>query len=77
MENGDKKVLTAKPCFEHLGGTLGCKLFARLIELGWFEPARDGTRYYVVTETGRENLEKLGVDIYDNGPKKRVPVGIG
>jgi hypothetical protein len=64
METGGKKLLTAKPCFEHLGGTLGCRLFQRLVELGWFEPAGDGTRNYAITETGRARLEELGVDVY-------------
>lgn len=64
MENGNRKILSAKPCFEHLGGTLGCRLFQRLIDLGWFEPGEDGARHYRVTETGKANLEKLGVDIY-------------
>jgi hypothetical protein len=64
MEADGRRILAAKPCFEHLGGTLGCRIFARLIELGWFEPARDGTRYYRITEAGRQRLEKLGVDIH-------------
>jgi len=30
----EKKALTAKRCFGHLGGTLGNRLFERLCELG-------------------------------------------
>lgn len=63
MASGEeRKVLKAKPCYEHLGGTLGNRLFKRLIELNWFEPDEDGTRNYRITEIGKENLEKLGVD---------------
>lgn len=62
----ERKVLKAKPCYEHLGGSLGNRLFKRMIELNWFEPDEDGTRNYRITEIGKENLEKLGVDLCDH-----------
>ena len=76
MEKANGDILKAKPCFEHLGGTLGCRLFQRLLELGWFELAADGTRNFALTETWKLEFEKLGVDIYDNGRQRRPPAGI-
>jgi hypothetical protein len=67
MGSMDGKIVMAKQCYEHLGGTLGCRLFRRLVELQWFEPDAENPRHYRITETGRINLEKLGVDVYDRG----------
>lgn len=64
MEGKEPKMLKGRLCFEHLGGTLGNRLFARLIELGWFEPDEESSKGWHITETGKENLEKLGVDVY-------------
>ena len=65
MKDGKSKMLTAKTCFGHLGGTLGERLFVGLIELGWF--ARDGEKrtVYTITDLGVLELQKLGIDIYD------------
>lgn len=57
-------MLLAKPCYGHLGGTLGNRVFSRLIELGWFEADLENSRSYSITPKGREELERLGVDIY-------------
>ena len=65
----EKKALTAKCCFEHLGGTLGCRLFARMQELGWFEPTGDNPRHYTLTRAGIEGLIKFGVDPYERSRK--------
>jgi len=45
MINGNKscKQLKGRSCYGHLGGTLGERLFVRLLELGWFE--RDEENY--------------------------------
>ena len=61
----EKKPLTAKCCFEHLGGTLGCRLFSRMQALGWFEPSGENPRHFKLTQTGIEELIKFGVDPYD------------
>lgn len=60
----EKKVLAAKCCFEHLGGTLGNRLFERMLALGWFEPTEDNPRHFVLTPHGIEEMIKLGVDPY-------------
>lgn len=64
MDGSNRKVLGAKSCFAHLGGTLGNRLFSRLMELEWFEMDEGKTTVYKITPKGMEGLEKLGVDIY-------------
>ncbi len=59
-----KKMLVAKPCYGHLGGTLGNRVFGRLLDLGWFEAGSENARAYNITPKGKEELERLGVDIY-------------
>jgi hypothetical protein len=61
---GNREPLTAKCCFGHLGGTLGNRLFERLLELGWFEPREDNPKHYSLTRQGVEELIKFGVDPY-------------
>jgi hypothetical protein len=64
-----KTVLTAKCCFEHLGGTLGSRLFYRMTELGWLEPTEENPRYFKLTELGINEFLKLGVDHMTGGWK--------
>lgn len=64
MEGDLRKILSAKSCYGHLGGTLGNRLFSRLIELGWFEKEEDRATVFKVTTKGIEEMEKLGVDYY-------------
>jgi len=59
------KQLKARSCYGHLGGTLGERLFVRLLELGWFEKDEEKTTVYKVTALGEEKLSELGVDIYE------------
>lgn len=61
MRNEEKPILSAKRCFGHLGGTLGKRLFTRLVELEWFEAEEDKVTVYRVTEKGRRALARLGV----------------
>jgi hypothetical protein len=65
MQNRKTKALAARLCFGHLGGTLGERFFTRLVELGWFRRDGDKTTVYEVTALGIEELEKLGVDVYE------------
>lgn len=57
------QVLKGKSCYGHLGGTLGGRLFERLVELGWFE--QEGATVYLLTERGKQEFLQLGVDIYE------------
>lgn len=57
--------LKAKCCYEHLGGTLGNRLFNRLVELGWFEQNISNQKEYEITELGMQELIRLGVDPFE------------
>ncbi len=52
-----------KKCYEHLGGKLGERLFNRLVELEWLKLNDNGEPCYEITEKGREELKKLGVNL--------------
>lgn len=60
-----EKPLTAKCCFGHLGGTLGNRLFSRMLELKWLEPQYDNPKHYALTQLGLEEFIKFGVDPFD------------
>lgn len=60
-----KKVLKARSCYGHLGGTLVDRLFARMLALGWLERDESKTTVYSLTEKGMGELTDLGVDIYE------------
>lgn len=57
--------LTAKCCYEHLGGTLGNRLFSRMVQLGWLALQPEEPRKYMLTPLGIEEFLKLGVDPYE------------
>lgn len=60
-----RKQLKGRSCYGHLGGTLGERLFVRLLELGWFEQDGEIATVYKVTALGEEKLAELGVVIYE------------
>lgn len=59
------KQLKGRSCYGYLGGTLGERLFVRLLELGWFEQDGEKATVYKVTALGEEKLAELGVEIYE------------
>lgn len=67
MEDPSQKILKAKSCYGHLGGTLGNRLFERLLELNWFEREEDAATVYRLTETGKREFARLGVDFMKRG----------
>ncbi|MEN6328477.1 MAG: hypothetical protein ABFD18_19990 [Syntrophomonas sp.] len=67
MDDHSPKILKAKSCYGHLGGTLGNRLFERLLELNWFEREEDTSTVYRLTETGKEEFTRLGVDFMKRG----------
>lgn len=60
-----RKQLKGRSCYGHLGGTLGERLFVRLLELGWFEQDGEKATVCKVTALGEEKLVELGVEIYE------------
>lgn len=67
MDELSPKILKAKSCYGHLGGTLGNRLFERMQELGWFEREEDKATVYRLTETGKQEFSRLGVDFMKRG----------
>lgn len=67
MNDHSQKILKAKSCYGHLGGTLGNRLFERLLELNWFEREEDTATVYRLTETGKEEFARLGVNFMKRG----------
>lgn len=55
MDDEASKILSAKCCYGHLGGTLGNRLFERLLELRWFEREEGMATVYRLTEIGKRN----------------------
>lgn len=65
MKEKERKPLKARKCYGHLGGTLGERLFTRLVELEWLQTDEEKTTVYILTAKGIAQLEKLGVDVYE------------
>ena len=65
MNNNEIKQLSAKTCFGHLGGTLGNRLFERLVELGWLESDGQKRTVFTITPKGAEEFTNLGINIYE------------
>lgn len=57
-------------CYDHLGGELGEKLFNFFIEKQWIVKALEG-RDYDITDTGKQGLEALGIDLQELYHSKR------
>lgn len=65
MRETNQIILKARSCYGHLGGTLGDRLFKRLLELGWFEQDGDKVTVFSLTELGIQEFKKLGIEIYE------------
>lgn len=57
------KELKGRKCYGHLGGKLGERLFARLIEMEWLKLEEGKSTVYEITEKGYKEFEKLGVKL--------------
>jgi len=66
MKTNEKKVLSARTCYGHLGGELGNRLFQRLVELGWLEKDGQKSTVFLLTPRGEEELTRLGINIYES-----------
>ncbi|MEL7603302.1 MAG: hypothetical protein AAGU77_09130 [Bacillota bacterium] len=60
-------LLKGRACYGHLGGTLGNRLFQRLLELKWFEREEGAKTAYRLTQEGIEGFARLGVDTMKRG----------
>jgi DNA-binding transcriptional ArsR family regulator len=61
----DHDLCYARTCYDHLAGKLGVQLCQTMLEHGWLEVAPNEfvLTEFVLTELGRKNLEKFGVQI--------------
>jgi DNA-binding transcriptional ArsR family regulator len=64
----DRALRTARTCYDHLAGRLGVALADALTEAGHIELSRDGG---VVTESGLEELARLGIAVETEGRKSK------
>ena len=61
------RILKGRSCYGHLGGTLGNRLFERLLELKWLEQEEGTKTAYRLTPEGVDGFVNLGVDIMKRG----------
>jgi hypothetical protein len=50
-------------CFDHLGGRLAPLVFQRFLELKWIVPKEGKKTVFEITELGKKEFEKLGIDL--------------
>jgi len=60
-------LLKGRACYGHLGGTLGNRLFQRLLDLHWFEQEESAKTVYRLTPEGIDGFARLGVDSRKRG----------
>ena len=54
----------AKPCYSHVGGTLGRLLMEQFIAKGWIGKRKSSDRHFIITLKGEKEFAKLGVDLF-------------
>jgi DNA-binding PadR family transcriptional regulator len=53
----------AKVCYEHIGGKLGQLLLEQFVEKGWIAKDSPANKHYYITEKGKEEFTKMGLDL--------------
>jgi predicted transcriptional regulator len=61
MEKG--KEIKGRKCYDHLGGKLGAILLNNLLEKNWIKLEEDKTTVYIITEKGKKEFKKMGIEI--------------
>lgn len=59
----DKTKIPAKTCFSHIGGKLGLLLMELFIEKEWITGAEKGSKHFYITEKGKKEFRKMGLDL--------------
>jgi predicted transcriptional regulator len=57
------KEIKGRKCYDHLGGKLGTILLNTLLENNWIVLEEDKTTVYIVTEKGKKEFKKMGIEI--------------
>jgi hypothetical protein len=58
-----ENLIPAKMCYSHIGGKLGTLLLESFVDKGWIARETAGEKHFYVTEKGKKEFTKLGVDI--------------
>ncbi len=62
--------ILAKPCFSHVGGKLGQLLMDVFIQKGWISKKRNDDKHFFVTEKGKTQFKKMGLDLSQIKPEE-------
>jgi hypothetical protein len=65
-------IIPAKTCYDHIGGKLGELLLKAFIANKWIKKDPHKDKSYLVTETGKEGFETLGIDLSLIKPEKTM-----
>ncbi|MDR2021166.1 MAG: hypothetical protein LBQ14_10440 [Treponema sp.] len=57
------KEIKGRKCYDHLGGKLGSILLNSLLENNWIELGRNKITIYIVTEKGKKEFKKIGIEL--------------
>jgi hypothetical protein len=58
-----KEAIPAKLCYTHIGGKLGILLMETFINKGWLAKKSVTSKNFYVTEKGKKEFIKLGLDL--------------
>jgi hypothetical protein len=59
----NKQSIPAKTCYSHIGGKLGMMLMETFADKGWIAKKNPIDKHFYVTEKGKKEFTKLGVDL--------------
>jgi hypothetical protein len=57
------EILPAKMCYTHIGGKLGTLLMESFLDKGWLSKNNPGDDHFHITEKGKKEFAKLGIDL--------------
>ncbi|MXV50619.1 ArsR family transcriptional regulator [Pedobacter sp. HMF7647] len=58
-----QQLVPAKLCYNHIGGKLGELLFESFLRNGWITKEHPDDKHYTVTDAGKQEFLKIGVDV--------------
>ena len=71
VPNTPQHLRDARTCYDHIAGSLGVQLYDRFRARGWIAPPRGANGAIEVTPSGRDALERLGVDVASAAASRR------
>lgn len=61
----NKEIISAKACYEHLGGKLGQLLMNAFIENNWIAKENPSDKHFYVTDLGKKQFAEIGVNLLE------------